>query len=39
MICAIDFTGSNGIPTSPNSLHAIGVDNLNQYQQAIMAVG
>lgn len=36
---AIDFTGSNGIPTQPNSLHYI-MDPLrpNEYQQAIHAV-
>ena len=35
---AIDFTGSNGIPTSPNSLHYLG-PNANQYETAIRACG
>lgn len=36
----IDFTGSNGIPKFPSSLHYTGNTNkLNQYQQAIMEVG
>ena len=40
LITAIDFTGSNGIPRMPNSLHAIkGYGQLNQYQQAMQAVG
>ena len=39
VIVAIDFTGSNGIPTSPESLHAIHPSGiLNQYQQAITNV-
>ena len=41
MITAIDFTGSNGSPKSPYSLHYITNDNgqLNQYQQSIFSVG
>jgi hypothetical protein len=42
LIVAIDFTGSNGDPMSPQSLHYIdrsGTGRLNQYQQAISAVG
>ncbi len=36
---AIDFTGSNGIPTHPNSLHYVmNPMQPNQYQQAILAV-
>ena len=35
---AIDFTGSNRHPSSPNSLHYISEDSLNQYQQALLAV-
>ena len=34
---AIDFTGSNGIPTQPTSLHARNEN--NQYQKAITSVG
>jgi hypothetical protein len=37
---AIDFTGSNGNPASPNSLHYRDPSGLaNQYQLAIQAVG
>ena len=40
LITAIDFTGSNGNPNQPTSLHYIGNPaQLNQYQQAILAVG
>jgi len=36
---AIDFTGSNGIPTQPSSLHAFKYDgSMNEYQRAIHAV-
>ena len=35
---AIDFTGSNGIPTQPNSLHYLG-SKCNQYETAIRACG
>ncbi len=39
-ILAVDFTGSNGIPTQPFSLHYLNPDGkLNQYQAAIQAVG
>ena len=39
VVCAIDFTGSNGVPSSPDSLHAIKVDgSLNEYQRAISGV-
>ena len=38
MIVAIDFTGSNGTPSSPNSLHYMNPSSLNQYQNAIMAI-
>ncbi|XP_037136352.1 copine-3-like [Syngnathus acus] len=36
---AIDFTGSNGDPTSPQSLHYIHPHGYNEYLSAIMAVG
>lgn len=35
----IDFTGSNGDPADPRSLHHISPDAPNQYMQAIQAVG
>jgi len=35
---AIDFTGSNGDPKQPSSLHLIS-HSLNQYQQAILSIG
>lgn len=36
---AIDFTGSNGSPSSPSSLHYLGGGAPNQYQTAIERVG
>ena len=36
---AIDFTGSNGNPASPSSLHYIDPSRPNEYMQAISAVG
>lgn len=41
MFCtfAIDFTGSNGDPSSPESLHYITEMGYNSYEQAIIAVG
>jgi len=36
---AIDFTGSNGSPSFPTSLHYLNPNKPNQYQTAIMAVG
>ncbi|XP_041824480.1 copine-3-like [Melanotaenia boesemani] len=36
---AIDFTGSNGMPTSPRSLHYINPEGNNEYLNAIWAVG
>lgn len=46
MVVAIDFTGSNGDPNLPDSLHYIdplvdtkGFQKLNPYQQAITSVG
>lgn len=38
VITCIDFTGSNGIPTSPQSLHYRSGATLNQYQKAITSV-
>ena len=38
-IAAIDFTGSNGNPSSSSSLHALNIDAYNQYQQALVSVG
>ena len=37
LICAIDFTGSNGYPNESDSLHYINSSLPNQYQQALMA--
>eukprot|EP01027_Heterolobosea_sp_BB2_P009704 GEZU01014294.1.p1 GENE.GEZU01014294.1~~GEZU01014294.1.p1 ORF type:complete len:479 (+),score=115.69 GEZU01014294.1:68-1438(+) len=40
MIVSVDFTGSNGNPTSPSSLHYIGnPGQMNQYEAAIRGVG
>ena len=41
MIVAIDFTGSNGDPAMPDSLHYIDPtgERLNPYQHCITAVG
>jgi len=36
---AIDFTASNGAPNDPRSLHYMGGGQVNQYMQAIRAVG
>merc|ERR1719450_395963 len=36
---AIDFTASNGNPSSPDSLHYFVPHGLNQYEMAIQAVG
>ena len=36
---AIDFTGSNGKPNDPSSLHYIGGNTQNQYERAILACG
>lgn len=35
----IDFTGSNGDPRSPQSLHYLSPDGLNQYLSALWSVG
>jgi len=39
LIVAIDFTASNGPPSSPDSLHFNTMGGRNQYQRAILAVG
>ncbi|KRX08060.1 C2 domain [Pseudocohnilembus persalinus] len=39
LVCAIDFTGSNGVPSRPESLHALQHGQMNQYQQAILGCG
>mmetsp|Transcript_12442 Transcript_12442/g.27394 ORF Transcript_12442/g.27394 Transcript_12442/m.27394 type:complete len:352 (-) Transcript_12442:551-1606(-) len=36
---AIDFTGSNGDPRQPGTLHHVNPSSLNSYQKAILAVG
>jgi hypothetical protein len=38
MIVAIDFTGSNGSPKHPTSLHYINPTAPNQYQMAIASI-
>jgi len=38
-VVAIDFTGSNGNPTQPSSLHYIHPQRPNQYSLAIQSVG
>nr|CAB3233441.1 copine-3 [Phallusia mammillata] len=35
----IDFTGSNGDPRKPDSLHFMNPNSPNEYQQALLAVG
>ena len=39
LITAIDFTASNRDPRDPRSLHYAAVDNLNEYEKCIRAVG
>eukprot|EP00299_Pterocystis_sp_00344_P010917 c4_g1_i1.p1 GENE.c4_g1_i1~~c4_g1_i1.p1 ORF type:complete len:533 (-),score=151.34 c4_g1_i1:63-1571(-) len=40
MFAAVDFTGSNGNPSQPSSLHYIRSDGqLNEYESALTAVG
>lgn len=38
LITVVDFTGSNGIPTAPSSLHYMFANSPNQYQSAITNV-
>ena len=39
LICAIDFTASNGDPSQPSSLHFRQPNQMNDYQRAIVTVG
>jgi hypothetical protein len=41
LVCAIDFTASNGTPSDPRSLHYASADPArpNPYEMAINAVG
>ena len=39
LVTAIDFTASNGDPNNPKSLHFLGGQTLNQYEQVIRSVG
>jgi len=39
LVAAIDFTGSNGHPSHPNSLHYCAPGKMNQYEAALMNVG
>eukprot|EP00358_Blepharisma_japonicum_P001117 CAMPEP_0202948852 /NCGR_PEP_ID=MMETSP1395-20130829/14701_1 /ASSEMBLY_ACC=CAM_ASM_000871 /TAXON_ID=5961 /ORGANISM="Blepharisma japonicum, Strain Stock R1072" /LENGTH=61 /DNA_ID=CAMNT_0049651329 /DNA_START=856 /DNA_END=1041 /DNA_ORIENTATION=+ len=39
MMVAIDFTGSNGDYTMPNSLHYLSNTAQNEYERAIWGVG
>lgn len=39
LMVAIDFTGSNGDPASPRSLHYLRDNSRNEYERAICAVG
>jgi len=42
MMLGVDFTGSNGNPASPQSLHyrsPVPDGSANQYEQAIMSLG
>lgn len=38
LVVAIDFTGSNGIPTSPTSLHYLSPNKPNEYQLALQGI-
>eukprot|EP01107_Rhizomastix_libera_P012501 TRINITY_DN314_c0_g1_i4.p1 TRINITY_DN314_c0_g1~~TRINITY_DN314_c0_g1_i4.p1 ORF type:complete len:545 (+),score=143.76 TRINITY_DN314_c0_g1_i4:16-1650(+) len=39
LVVAVDFTGSNGVPSTPTSLHYFSGTTMNSYQEAIMSVG
>ena len=39
LVVAIDFTGSNGNPANPTSLHFLGNDQPNSYEMAIRSCG
>ncbi|ETO00686.1 hypothetical protein RFI_36754, partial [Reticulomyxa filosa] len=39
LMVAIDFTGSNGHPANPQSLHYLNSSQGSQYQQAIRTIG
>jgi len=39
LIVAVDFTASNGAPSTPQSLHHRGTTGLNEYQKAILSIG
>ena len=41
LVCCVDFTGSNAVPTQKSSLHYIDPrgDHMNQYQSAIRSIG
>ena len=38
VVCAIDFTGSNGDPRKPGTLHHLNPHERNQYEKAIAAI-
>jgi len=39
LLVAIDFTGSNGNPRDPGTLHYRSEDTKNPYQEAMSAIG
>jgi hypothetical protein len=39
LMVAIDYTGSNGTPSNPSSLHFCNPSAMNEYERAIWAVG
>mmetsp|Transcript_13122 Transcript_13122/g.24562 ORF Transcript_13122/g.24562 Transcript_13122/m.24562 type:complete len:459 (+) Transcript_13122:223-1599(+) len=39
LMLAVDFTASNGVPTSPSSLHYLDPRAMNEYERAIASVG
>ena len=38
LVTCIDFTGSNGVPRDPNSLHYIAPGRMSQYEEALYEV-